>query len=352
MLAGPKLFAQKVSQEEIEKAKQAYKDYMNKSGKTKTKLDIKPVSVPAIPPGIDPELNKATPSSSDQTYCKVHMKLANRHFKTANYTRALQELDLVFDVIPNHAAARFMRAVIAARQSDLLNAWFNIQLAQDGQPENDLIKEFIKRLETVLPRPSNPPWVNGICRPIPSHASELAVDLLERIFIDSVSKNINTVSFEPHSSDSGKSWAVLILEGSGTIDEKALQSLLKTVVNGEVRIQDIQKEGKSVKLLIELPAMPMNNPSPKPAAALQEFIKSVADETDTAVQESSEQSLESSESTDIVFSVSARTISQLNNFLRKISPYTFRYLVDKIQLAYLGDQVIWRGSISASFKPE
>lgn len=338
------ILAQKISNRQIDQLKEQFKDKLPGRDKAVEAL------TEAVPTGRDPELTARTLTDSDKLHCEFRMRLANRHFKQENYTRAIEELNSVFSVMPEHPRGRFMRAVIAARQKDYLTSWHSIRIAKEGAPDDKLVDELIKRLETVHPEPTPPPWVVGAAREIPTHASEMAVDLMERIFRDGVSRNINAIGMQPITESAGQAWVAMRFEGSSPVNSETLVALIKKLIGGEIKNVQIGNDSKEVKLEIQLPGLSAGNSSARPIATAREVIESFANEADVVIRDTAERLPDEQKRIETKYSIATRTLFNLNNFLRRLSPYSHHYYIDALRLVNMAGQVVWRGDITVVFQ--
>ncbi len=81
---------------------------------------------------------------------------ALKSFQAGDFNKARDNLRPVISQDPNNPKARFMLAVMAAREKRFDKAWINIEIAKKSDPGNQKILDFIKKLEKVSPRPMVP----------------------------------------------------------------------------------------------------------------------------------------------------------------------------------------------------
>ncbi|OQA07349.1 MAG: hypothetical protein BWY66_01426 [bacterium ADurb.Bin374] len=83
---------------------------------------------------------------------EADLKAGLRHFGRNDYPAARDSLRQLLQRQPAHAHARFMMAVMAAREKNFGEAWKHIEIARRVSPGNEKIETFIKRLKEVAPR--------------------------------------------------------------------------------------------------------------------------------------------------------------------------------------------------------
>ncbi len=312
------------------------------------------VSIPSQPTGRNIDSSEQIVSESDQRYISVHMKLANRHFSRKNYTRAIEEVELVFERQPDHPGGRFMRAVIAARLKDHVTAWHNITIARDKDPESAKIKSFIEKLKTVAPEPQKTVGVPGIFRPIPVSASEKAFDVIEKLLKDPSSHNITSVELDEYKAEGNSVWVQMRISCSSTVQKANIAAVLEKASGGRAEILSgppPQGEEKLLEVKFEIPDMAIENKNVKPVSDLREFVTLIAEETDVAISDTEERDAEN-KILETTYEIATRDFKSLNDFLRKMSPYAHKFRLISIKLAYLaGSQdLIWRCKVNVSYQ--
>ncbi len=292
----------------------------------------------------DLEMMKRPLTKENIRHCQGQMINANRNFRKKNYDKAQTYLDKVFDVQPDHSGARFMRAVISARKNDYKTAWLNIIIAEEKDPKNPKIQAFVKKLESVSPRPKILMAVYGIYRPMPVSACEMASDLIERILQEKFSEPFTNISTEEFISEGTSVWVPLIIKSSEPIDESLLTSTIKKVTQFDVKDSKLADDKKSINLKFEVRDLPILNQNFRPVAGYRDYIKIVSEETDMAISNTAERDLENKK-LECTYDFSVRTYKNLNDFFRKLSPYSHKFRVVSIKLDYIPNKkdIIWKG---------
>lgn len=312
------------------------------------------VSIPSQPTGRSIDSSEQSVSESDQRYISVHMKLANRHFSRKNYQRAIEEVELVFERQPDHGGGRFMRAVIAARLKEHDNAWHNISIAREKDPENPKIKSFIEKLKTVAPEPEKTVGVAGIFRPLPVSASEKACDVIERLLKDQSSQNITSIDIDEYVTEGNSVWVTIKINCSSVVQKANIATVLEKAAGGRVEILSgppPQGEEKLLNLKFEIIGMSVENKEVKPVSDLRDFVKLIAEETDIAISDTEERDAEN-KILETTYEIAVRDFKSLNDFLRKMSPYAHKFRVASLKLAYItGSQtLIWRCKVQVFYQ--
>ena len=327
------------------------REYQDKNLPKGTNVNL---TIPSQPTGRTIDSSEQTLSDSDQRYITVHMKLANRHFAKKNYQRAIEEVELVFERQPDHPGGRFMRAVIAARMKEHANAWHNVNIAREKDPDNARIKSFIDKLKTVAPEPEKTLSVAGIFRPLPISASEKTCDVIERLLKDQSSSNITSIEIEEPTSDGGSIWFPVKISCSSTVQKAAIVAVLEKACGGRVEITSTpppQGEEKLLDVKFEITGMTVENKDVKPISELREFVKMIAEEIDVAISDTAERDAEN-KILETTYEVAARDFKSLNDFLRKMSPYAHKFRVLSMKLACIaGSQsLIWRCKVQIFYQ--
>ncbi|GAB4282429.1 MAG: hypothetical protein Kow0029_28000 [Candidatus Rifleibacteriota bacterium] len=311
------------------------------------------LEIPGQPTGRIIDNSDKMLSEKDIRHITVHMKLANRHFLRKNYSKAIDELESVFERKPDHSGGRFMRAVIAARKKDYLTAWQNILVAQEKDPNNAKIKSFIEKLSTKLAKPDKFVGVPGIYRPVPVSACEKAADVIEKFLKSMPSQYLTFFSTEELVSEGSDATMIMNMVFSAPPDEEKILAVFKEAT-GEpaIRIDD-KKDTKKLSVKFKLANLPIGNPSVKAVSELREFVKMIAEEADVALMDTIERDKEN-KVLETTYEISARNFSSLNDFLRKASPYAHTYRVIELRLAYIkGSQnIIWKGKVRIDYQLE
>lgn len=345
--------AAKIDWDALEKKAQQYTG--ESSGNSSSSNSGEPsvnISIPTkTPTGRFIDTSPKMLSEQDTRHITVHMKLANRHFMKKNYDKAVEELELVFERQPDHGGGRFMRAVIAARKRDYMTAWQNILVAQEKDGNSDKIKSFMDKLVTQMPRPEKFVGVPGIYRPTPVSVGEKCTDIIERLLIEPVSQNIVTFSTEDYQGSDSNAQMLLKMSFSSPVDADGVMRTLKTASGESVERADKGNDGKIMDVKITVAGLPMKNPGVKPLSSYEEFVKSMAEETDIAISNTTEKDAEN-KVLEVTYEIAARDFASLNSFLRKVSPYAHNLRVIEMKLAYIGgsEQVIWKGKVKVDYQ--
>lgn len=292
--------------------------------------------------------------SSDKNYILGHMKLANRHFSRKNYTRAIEETELIFARQPDHTGARFMRAVIAGRLKDHQTAWHNILIARDKDPQNPKITTFINKLKTVAPEPQKAIGVPGVYRALPISASEKACDILESFLQQQISQNVVNISTGEFIKDAAGVTLPLTLDSSANLSRDEVVNAVKKASGDKVEIAPPlggDNAAKHLELKIFISDLAIENKNVKPASELREFVKGVAEEVDVAISDTVERDAEN-KVLDATYDIAVRDFKSLNNFLRKISPYAHKFRVLSMKLAFItgSQQIIWKCKVQVFYQ--
>jgi len=345
--------AAKIDWDALEKKAQQYTG--ESSGNSSSSNSAKPsvnISIPTkTPTGRLVDTSPKMLSEHDTRHITVHMKLANRNFMKKNYAKAIEELELVFERQPDHGGGRFMRAVIAARKRDYMTAWQNILVAQEKDGNTDKIKSFIDKLATQMPKPEKFIGVPGIYRPTPVSVGEKCTDIIERLLNEPVSQNIVTFSTEDYQGSDSNAQMLLKMSFSSPVDADGVIRTLKAASGEAVERTDKGNDGKIMDVKITVAGLPMKNPGVKALSSYEEFVKSMAEETDIAISNTTERDAEN-KVLEVTYEFAVRDFASLNNFLRKVSPYAHNLRVMEMKLAYIGgsEQVIWKGKVRVDYQ--
>lgn len=301
-------------------------------------------------PMAEPEPSKKKTDPNDLMFAQAHMKLAKRHFGSKNFDRAKAELEQVLERVPEYPEARFMKAVIAAKEKNFVEAWRNIEVARQGAPDNKKVLEFIERLEKAYPKPDVLPDASPAARPAPTYASELAVDALEKLFSEKcVAGKLAAVECASIAEKDGTTMAQLKLEGTALLDPGEVRTALQTILGGKVGEPKTASGGQVLELEVELPKVPAKNPGAQSVSGLTEFLKGISEETDVAIQDSSESDPDANKQQTGTYTLAAKGIKNLNDFLRKVSPYAVEFTVNRFYSTVFAGKSIWKGEVKVLF---
>ena len=301
--------------------------------------------------GSDADTAPAEPKidPADKMYGEAHMKLARRNFKLGNVDRAREELDLVIERISTHAEARFMRAVFAAKAKDFLTAWRHISIAEQSAPNHPRIKEFIARLEKAMPRPSVIPD-EVAARTAPVHASELLGDALEALFANKkASGGISSLGCTGIEETGGKIVAKLVFESNNPLDENSIKEALKEALKTEIVDSKPASAGATLEIAVEVPGLPLLNPSAKSVSNLGELLKTASEETDVALKNSSESEPDANQRITGTYTIVAAGLRSVNDFMRKLSADAVDGRIVHLANTTMNEQNVWKGEVSFRF---
>ena len=347
------LLAAKIDWDELEKKAAQYtgKSGNNPSGSKQQNKPSVNLELPKTPTGRFIDTSPKLLSEQDARHITVHMKLANRNFMKKNYSKAIEELELVFERQPDHGGGRFMRAVIAARKRDHMTAWQNILVAEEKEPESEKIKSFIKKLSSVVPKPEKFVGVPGIYRPTPVSVGEKSCDVIERFLKEPVSQNLVGFTTEEFAGSDNNGEFHLMMNFSNPAEADRIIEVFKRATGEAVTRTDDNKDGKRLSLKLLLGGLPIGNPATKTLSSYLEFVKNVAEETDIAISNSIERDKEN-KVLEVTYEIAARDFTSLNNFLRKVSAYSHYLRVLELKLAYItgSETIIWKGKIKVEYQ--
>ena len=332
----------------INDLKEKAKQYSNgKGGGAAGKLD----DLTAEPPKsrfIDP--TPISLSGEDKRHILVHMKLANRHFSKKNYDKAKEEVDKVFQRDSSHSGGHFMLAVIAGRHKDYLPAWYHITIAKEKDNGNNKIEDFIKKLKTVSTQPSTPQWIPGVYKGIETNASERTFDILEKLLSDECSQNITYLENSDYQNKSGnKSSSTLILKARDQFDQNKIISLLKNINNSDVSVEENSNNNLKITLTYNI-ASEKNDA--KAITGINEFINDLTEEMPEIAVSNIDEGEPTNGYQEIIYDISCREFSSLNQFMRRISPFASKYILQSMDLGYIpGSQsTIWKAKVKILYK--
>ena len=290
-------------------------------------------------------------SEEDKRHILVHMKLANRHFSKKNYEKAKEEVNSVFQRDSSHSGGHFMLAVIAGRLKDHLTAWYHISIAKEKDSGNKKIDDFITKLKTVSSEPQSPQWISGIYNGIETDASDRAFDLIEKLLSNECSQNITFIETSEYQGQSENNSSFdLTLKARENFPADKIIDLLKKANNSN--ITEAEKSDKNIKLTISFNQLAKENPNPKTLTGINDFINDLTEEMSEIAISNTEEGEPSNGCQEIIYNISVREFSSLNQFMRRLSPFTTKYILQSMDLAYLpGSQsTIWKAKIKVIFK--
>ena len=333
---------------DIEKLKEKAKQYTSgKGGSGADKLD----ELTQEPPKTRfVDTAPKTLSEEDKRHILVHMKLANRHFSKKNYDKAQEEVNKVFERDSSHSGGHFMLAVIAGRLKKHLPAWYHITIAKEKDSSNKKIDDFISKLKTVSSEPQSTQWISGIYNGIEIDASERAFDLIEKLLLDECSQNITFIESSDYQNKSGNktSLEITLKARDQFPSDKILSFLQKANPSG---VTASEKTDKNLKMEISFD-LSSDNPNPKTITGINDFINDLTEEMSEIAISNTEEGEPSNGFQEIVYNISVREFSSLNHFMRRLSPFAKKYILQSLDLAYLpGSQsTIWKAKIKVIYK--
>ncbi|MBQ2594079.1 MAG: hypothetical protein II567_12460 [Candidatus Riflebacteria bacterium] len=332
---------------DLEKLKEKAKEYSSKGGGSSKKLEDL-----AVEPPKSRFIDSATKSLSeeDKRHILVHMKLANRHFSKKNYDKAKEEVNKVFERDPSHSGGHFMLAVIAGRMKDHLPAWYHITVAKEKDSGNKKIDDFITKLKTVSSEPDSPQWIPGIYNGIEIDASERIFDLLEKLLLDECSQNITSIESSDYQKQSNNKTNIeLTFKARESLPgDKIISNLQKSNKSG---IKTEENSSKNLKLTVTL-NLNCENPNAKPIKGINDFINDLTEDMSEIAISNTEEGEPSNGFQEIIYEISVRDFSSLNKFMRRISPFASKFVLQNMDLAYVpGTQsTMWKAKIKVIYK--
>ncbi len=333
---------------DLEKLKEKAKEYTDgkggSSGKKLEDLAVEPPNSRFI------DTATKTLSEEDKRHILVHMKLANRHFSKKNYDKAQEEVNKVFERDSSHAGGHFMLAVIAGRMKEHLPAWYHITIAKEKDGNNKKIDDFITKLKTVSSEPESPKWVSGIYNGIETDASERIFDLLEKLLLDECSQNITSIESSDYQKQSGdKTNIELTFKARESLPcDKIINNLKNSNKTG---ITATENTPKNLKLSVNID-FSSENPNPKAIKGINDFINDLTEEMSEIAISNTEEGEPNGGFQEIIYEISVRDFTSLNKFMRKISPFASKYILQSMNLAYVpGTQsTMWKAKIKVIYK--
>lgn len=306
-------------------------------------------SIDSQPAG-DSQPAKKKIDPADLMFAQAHMKLAKRAFANKNMDKAKDELKQIFDRVSDLAEARFMRAVIAAKEKDFLEAWRHIDIAQKSAPDNAKVKEFVDRLQKASPKPDVIPDAAPAARPAPTFAAQVAANGLELLFAEKVAAGkVTAAAVTGFAGQDGKVKARLLLEGSAALDAAEVKKSLESLLGGPAGEPKAASEGKTLEFEVEIAGQPLQNPKVTAVSGLGDFLKGVSEETDVAIQDSSETDPDADKHQTGTYTVAAKDIKTLNDFLQKIAPHCVGFEITRFYATTFASKAIWKGELKVVF---
>ncbi len=309
-------------------------------------------SMDAQPGGDSPTPAKKKIDPADLLFAQAHMKLAKRAFTAKNIDKAKAELTLIFERVSDYPEARFMRAVIAAREKEFVEAWRHIDIAQKAAPDNPKIKEFVDRLQKAFPKPDTLPDAAPAARPAPTFAAEMIAHGLEKLFADkAVSGKLSSVAATGFADEGGTVKAVVTLETTDSLDPAATKTAIAAAIAATVEEAKTASEGKTLEFPLEISGVPLKNPGVQAVPeGLSAFLKGVSEDTDVAIQDSSESDPDASKQQTGTYTVAAAGIKNLVDFLAKVGPHAVEYSINRFYATTFGGKSIWKGELKIVFQ--
>jgi tetratricopeptide (TPR) repeat protein len=347
-------FAQEIDKDKINQAMEAFK-----SGEGKDKINDliggfkkkPPKGLPSVGPvDIDIPVTAKPLDEADKQYCEVHLKNAKRNYRQKNYDRAMDAIKNVLSVDPNHGEAFFMRSVIGAKRKEYLQAWKDVDRAKSILGESDKMTDYINRLQKVSPRPDSFAGLSVGNRPIPTHVSEYAMDIIEVFFTDKdAATNVSGLSWPEIAEAGGKSSITFVFRGKAKLNVEAIKSRFKELSGAEVENPKEEAEGKSFSLTISVPQIG-KNPSPKAVEKTLDFLDTLSKECDVKVETETENPDEAAKALQGTYVIMAEGLGDLNNFLRKASQRSQKYWVENLEYTLEGARAVWKAKAAIRFQ--
>lgn len=295
-------------------------------------------------PGASKKLTK-----EDENYIKLHMKLANRYFGKKNYEKAKEEAGNVLERDNSHAGSHFMLAVIAGRLKDYKSAWYHIKIAKEKNSGESKIDDFIKKLKTVSSETNNPEWVEGIYTGLEKDASNRTFDLIEKLLYDNCSSNITSISTTDYK-DESKTTVEITFSARDSFNANQIVSVLQK--NNKSGITTINKSDNNLVVKLSYVQVKAENPDAKAIKGISEFVSDLTEQLpEVAINDTEDEETKNGTQV-VVYDLSSREFPAINAFMRKISPYSLKYVLKNMELAYIGKtkETMWKAQIRVTYK--
>ena len=343
------LFAKNTDLSELEKAYNQYaKDKGKKPGPASGKIEELAVEPPK---SRTIDTSPKTLSTEDSRHVTFHMKSANRHFSRKNYDKAIEEVNSVFERDPSSSGAHFMYAVILGRRKDYKSAWYHINIAKEKDSGNKKIDDFITKLKTVSSQPDYPEWVSGVYNGIQSDASDRTFDLIEKLLQDECSQNITSIQTTEYKSEgTNNSGVEITFKARDQFNPDKIVLALRKVNPAGAGVKNTSNNNLEMRLSFrELSA---EKTTAKPINIINDFINDLTEQFPEVAISNTDEGEPQNGIQDIVYEISVREFSTLNQFFRKISPYATKYVLQNMELAYLpgSESTIWKAKVKVSYK--
>ena len=347
-VVSPIFAAKNTDLSELEKYKDKYKELAGKKGKSaSSKID----EITVEPPKsrfID--TSPKTTSPEDKRHVLVHMKLANRHFSKKNYEKAIEEVNSVFERDPANSGGHFMSAVIAGRKKDYKTAWYHISIAKEKDSGNTKIDDFINKLKTVSSKPDYPEWISGIYNGIQTDASDRTFDLLEKLLLDECTQNITKIETTDYTNESDNCSLEVTFKARDQFDSDKIVSVLKR--DNPTGVNVVESSNKNLKVKLTYKQIKSVKTDAKPISNINDFINDLMEALPEVAISNNDEGEPNDGVQEIIYEISSREFSSLNQFIRKLSPYATKYILQSMELAYIpGSQsTIWKAKIKVLLK--
>ena len=301
---------------------------------------------------IDSSKNTGELDANDKAYVKVHWINAKRNYKNKNFDRSLEEIKNILSVDPENGEAHLMRASISAKRKAFNEAWKDLEKARKKLAADPKLTDFEAKLTKASPKPENLSGAGGN-RSKPGHVSDLAMDAVEDLLLDKdFASKLSGFSFGDISESEGKVGVIFKLKGKDKLDSAELEKKIKDVSKQDVKDVKAADDGKSVEMTVIIADIPKDNPELKAIREVAQFMKDISEECDIKVDQSAEGSPDKDKFFDVTYTLITRGISEMNGFLRKISPYSKNYSLEKLESTSFGNQIALKGTVKFRFKAE
>ncbi|MBF0546014.1 MAG: hypothetical protein HQM08_16340 [Candidatus Riflebacteria bacterium] len=299
-----------------------------------------------------PDDTKAPIDPVSIRFCEGHMKLAKRRFKEGSLTGAKDELDIVFERLPNFAPARFMKAVICAKTKDFIGAWRSINIAQREAPNNPKIKAFIDKLEKVSPKPSViPDEVKE--RQQAQFASAMFYDTFEKLFSDkSLGPKIIRIKGDEPKESGGKIAFKISLQSQSDLDKASIEKIFKGNDKFSISSSENASGGKEIHLEIAVAGVPRQNPSMAVISESSSFIEEIRKDCDVKINDSTEGNTDPQGLFVGTYQLMAADFPKVNDFLRATSKKSAEYWITNLESTTFNQKPIWKGEVKVKFKSQ
>ena len=244
-----------------------------------------------------------------------------------------------------------MCAVISGRKRNYNLAWYHIKIAKEKNKSEKKIDDFIAKLKTVSEEPKNPNWISDVYRGIEIDASERTFDLLEKLLSDPCSQSITSLMTSDFKSISGNSSELNItFQAREEIDGNKIVSFLKKINNNGIEKESSSE--KELKIKVTYNQIKAENSDVKQIKNINDFISDLNEDKSEIAINNVEENDPKSGKQEITYNILTRDFGILNSFMREISPYSLKYIIEKMDLVYVPNtkDTMWNIKIKVVYK--